>query len=61
MSTNPDIEEGYDAENLVAGEQMNEDEEHQEPFLPPTRKSIPSGRRIIIHESRPVGMGTNQA
>lgn len=39
MSANPDTEEGYDAENLVAGEhaageKMNEDKQHQEPFVP---------------------------
>lgn len=35
VSDDSDTEEDYDAGNMVAGEHMNEDEQHQDPFVPP--------------------------
>lgn len=35
VSTHPDEDEGYNAENMVADEPMNEDAQHQEPFVTP--------------------------
>lgn len=61
VSADPDAEEGYDAENMVAGEQMNEDEQHQKPFIPPAPRANQEGRWVIIHELRPVGTGKNRA
>lgn len=43
MSADPDTEEDYDAKTLVVGEQMNEDEQHQEPFVPPPQESFNQG------------------
>lgn len=46
MSADPDEEKGYDAENMVACESMNEDAQHHESFVPshqdPTQQGVGS-------------------
>lgn len=61
VSVDLDEEEDYDAENVVAGEPMNEDVQHQEPVCTPSPRANPTGFQVIVHESRPVSMGTNRA
>lgn len=43
VSVDSDTEEGYNAENMVAGEDMNKDEQHQEPFVPPPQEANQPG------------------
>lgn len=45
MSADPDEEEGYDDEHMVAGEPMNEDDQHQKQFLPPHQDPTQQGVR----------------
>lgn len=43
VSANPDEEEGYDAESVILGELMNEEAQHQEPFVPPPQDPTQQG------------------
>lgn len=43
VSADPDEEEGYDAENMVVGESMNEYDQHQEPFVAPPQDPTQQG------------------
>lgn len=43
VSVDPDAEDGYDAENVVACESINAYEQHQDPFLPPPQEPNQQG------------------
>lgn len=46
VSSDPDKEEGYDVDNVVAGETMNEDDQHQKHFVPPHQDPTQQSARL---------------
>ena len=43
VSVDPDTKEGYEADNLVAGEEINKEEDPQDQFVPPPQEPFHQG------------------